>query len=234
MPKTISRRRRFIRKRGRKLTKTQVRQVKKIVVKEAETKYFIAGPASFNVADAQWLLEPILLMPQGVADIERTGDAINIKSIEFRYSVTLPINSDSTVYSRALIRVALVQWHPNNSAAPAGYPPAGPLLLTEDPSNLLTPYCPHNHDGAGQYTYLYDKVHLLTKADALGGDMQGSAHFRSLVFHKRFRRHIQFSAASTNCQNCIYVFVTTSAPVTGNPVDLPSIQYQARINYTDS
>lgn len=191
--------------------KTTVPQVKAIVRKaihaEEEEKYAIIN-ASYGVATAPGLYV-LTNTSQGSSGGTHIGDECRLKSLWFRYNVTVADASNA-------VRVILFIWKPNLAyAAPA----ALDILKTVTTPNQLTS-C-YEEDGEDMYRILYDRVHFVS---AVGPVQTGALVTRKLNLK------MDFATGSSNASNNVYVLLVSDS----GAVSDPTVNFTSRISFTDA
>lgn len=203
------------------LSKKQKSQVKSIVNKNLEKKYYIAANGTTAVSPGPTLNPIDLLAPtQGTSDNDqRIGDAIKLKSAEIRMSLR-------TSKTDEFIRVIVFQYKGDSSLAA---PVLTDLLQSTSAVNDAAFISSYTNDKkrAGRFHVLHDRVHFM----GTNGD-DGCP--RNVAVSKRLNlkfasKDVSFMNGGVEGQNKIYMYVLTDAVTT--PLLL---NYYAKIRYTDA
>lgn len=203
-------RRKFFRKKGRKLTKTQRKQVKQIISSVQEHKIFDTVNAT-TVSYAGSVI-PLSDIPIGTSDLGRIGDQIVPTSLEMRFNW---FAADSTNFCRAI----LFRWMPSFGTDP---PAPGDILELVSSTNAVN--SPIRQDTRNYFNVLMDKTWSLV----LSGDTVIKDFRRTM---KMAKRKIQYISNSTTDQTGgIYMLFITDSSLTAHP----AINYYFRLRFTDS
>jgi len=206
------RKRRYRRKfRGRKLNKRQKKEVKTIISKRQELKYFVPaqvnGAASSNTPGVASLSD----VPQGDSDTSRDGDRLQwAGKMDIKLSFVGTIGTAGDLYNT--YRFIIFQWHPNTTPVPLD------ILLT-GPTTNVDVYSQYNHDNRQQYKILLDKT--LTTVGFLTGTSYPQSNYivnrRYIVSLRRASKYAQFVAATTAATNKIYYFLVSDSSLIAHP-----------------
>lgn len=222
-------------KKGKKLSPDTTRAVKRIVQKaiskNSEMKQAQSSVAPVAVYGQLAGVYQTLLtdMKQGLTDSDRIGDEINLKGI----SITCLLrNNSSNEYND--IRIIVAQYKSTDFS-----PSVTEMLITNQAVLVgvqeFNAYSQYNIDYKGSYVVLYDKTIHLEQGlvNALNYGETGTT-WKSHKFHvplKYANKTIQYSAATQDALNGIWIFVIgSSASVANNPRF--SMTYSVR--FTDS
>jgi len=228
-PGTFSKSARRRRPRGRKLSKAQVSQVKRIVAVREELKFLNAALASAAQSTTP-IITGIIDNAQGLSDSEHVGDGIMLAgSIQFRATLTADITGDGT-QSLPFIRVIMFQWHPTATSGGATEPTAGDILLSSSPTMLTF----HNHDQRQNYTIIMDRVVALTGVTTATPALCGQEHkyVQGSFPVSRLRKRIQYVAASsTTMSNGLYVMTFSNL---ASDAQNPAMAWGTKVFYRDA
>lgn len=189
------------------------RYVRKLLAKQAETKYFELGVTATGV-DYAGTLTNLTVVPQGTTDSTRIGDKLVIRGLNIKYEV---IAADST----QMVRVMLFQWHPNTQLLS---PIMSDILVSTTLSTTNAPLANNVWDYQNQYTVLYDRVHRLDSLEKASDIVRKNINLRYA------KKTIVFYAATTAASEHIYMLVVSDSSAAPHP----TIQYQTRLTYDDS
>lgn len=214
----VYRKRRTYRKRRvpKKLTKPQLRQVKSLLAKDVEHKYY-GTYFSYTAISRAGSLSRLDMPPQGNAYNNRVGDEIKLTSLEFRFNAYL--ESTSTV-THAL-RLIIFRWNLSTNLAT---PTLASILGTSGTVNdVLAPY---NKDALrqGDFSILSDRLY------SVGATSPAPARQRLLNLRNK---KVVFEHAATASDNSIYI-LAVSDDLTGTITDRIYLQWNAMLNYTDA
>lgn len=216
MPMKRRGRRRFYRK--RRFTKRAVATkayVKKLVRKEAETKYWDLSTASqpYSIALGATTILDLTEVPQGTTDVTRVGDKLTIRGLDIRMDAII---ADTT----NVIRCIIFQWYINTNITLSN--PLGSQVLQD-----ITTY-PHlsnyHHDNNNQFHILYDTMIQL-----------GAQGPQARVWHvkpnlKWAKKTVEFSGGGTNGANKLYMLLVSDS----SAVSHPTVRIQSRLRFDDS
>lgn len=226
------------RRRGRKLTKTQARQVKTIISRKQELKFRFETQNAAVVSNSG-AVSPLILVGQGVTDTQRVGDSLTLcGKLDLKYAWQIAPNSNK---SYALVRFIIFQFHPSTDNVTPSYPSANQILLP-GPSGAVDVYSWYAHDYRQDYTILYDKTMELIGPGVYDADGSGSnemwpvtccsfKHVSTRISLKKARKNQQFQAGTLSGTNCLYKFQISSVPSADNP---PTIISNAKMYFRDS
>jgi len=146
---------------------------------------------------------------QGSSGGTHIGDECRLKSLWFRYNVTVADASNQ-------VRVILFIWKPNLSYAS---PAALNILKTVTTPNQMTT-C-YNEDGEDMYRILYDKVHFLSAV----GPVQAGA-----LVTRKLNLKMDFATGLSNGSNNVYALLVSDSGAASDP----TVNFTSRIAFTDS
>lgn len=187
---------------GAKLNKREIREVKRIVGSESESKYQITQNVNVGISAAP--VGPAMLNlispGQGISGSQRTGDKIHIKQMQIRMSL---IYGDATNY----IRCIFFQWIPNTATQA---PTAGAIL--DNPANgILTPMNQVNQGVL--FRPLLDRTYSLVSSGS------NAVLFRAFrLYGSRLgRKTLQFNPAATTGFNQIFCLAFSDSAAAPTP-----------------
>lgn len=214
---------------GKKLTKRQKHQVKSIIGRSSEVKYWTYGFGLSNVTNSPGITN-IMAIPQGVADGQRVGDNVRLKKLKMEFQL---VSGD--IYNTC--RVMIIQYHSNQATAPV-------LADIFDVSATGAEYvmCPvPAQQKEKKVKILYDSVHILpqtyasTSAGAAGALIPTSAsvkHWKKTLYGKKLgSKQLRYDPGSTNISNgSIWIVYTSDS----GGITHPQLYFNMRAEYTDT
>jgi len=229
-----SRRGRGIRKgkRGKRLSSRQAQQVRTIMSRRQELKYFPVNAAFATLTNGN-SITALLNIPQGDTDSERSGDRLELCGTA---ELSIMFQNDLTGAGDAgcHYRVIIFQWHP------ATTPGTSDILLTGASGGV--DYTSHySHDKRQMFTILLDKVFLTWGGAATGnvavGNVQTNVTNTGLHCIKipltGAQKQVQYlGGSSVNGTNQIYMQLLTSSSNTAS--HLNGWLYTWKVFYRDS
>lgn len=203
--------------RARKLNERQKSQVKKIVARRMETKYYTSN---YNSGiDNSGVCIDLCQVPYGDGDIARIGDEIRFVRLDFMCSWRIPADYN-------VCRLVLFQWRPLST------PLVGDIVDTNGPTPLATvnaPFFMYNWDNRSQYKILYSRI---IYADYTHGPV--ARFITGSIYGKRVTKKIRFnSSATTPGYNHIYAMLITD-DANAVPSGYPLPYLRTRLTYRDS
>lgn len=218
--------------------KRDIALIKRVVAGTKEEKTFDTITAQANVDSTQNYTVNLSLVPQGDTASTRDGDDIQAKHIDVTILID-PIHriiTSSTSYSYKY-RVMLFKW---NLSTVDSNPLTLPSYILEDVSTvarkLMSPYV-ISRDDKGEFTILYDKVHVFhqsawvdnqTAASASSFNMSGSKCIR---IRKSLRHKLSFVPTLTTGKGHIFLYVLGGDGAANAGV---AVQSYARFKYLDN
>lgn len=195
----------------RHMSRRNKRNLRNNLIMLGEKKYF---PISLINAplDSVGRIDSLSDPPVGDGDSTRDGDQIQIRSIEFNWSMQLPGIAPDT---SNIVRVIIFQWFPSS------VPAVGSILLdtTTPQSTVISPY---NHDNRLQFKILMDVKSTLS--------VQGqSVRVNRKYIKSGMRRKVQFLAGSLTGENKIYALSVSDSALVGHP----TYNFYSKVNYSD-
>lgn len=200
---------------ARKLNQRQKVQVKSIVSRRMEKKYY---DSNWNTGvDWAGTIVDLCQISNGQSDITRNGDEITFVRLDFVCSWTSSLDSFNTV------RLVIFQWKPLQT------PLVSNIADTNSPNPITTinaPYFQYNWDNRLQYKILYSRIlHL----DAVHGPVV--KHFSGSIYGKRVNKRIRYnSTALVPGYNHIYALLMSDDSASSYPVPF----LRTRLVYTDA
>lgn len=197
-------------KTGRKLSKTEKKEVKRMISTPVEVKYYnkLTGATTVNFSGSLYLLSDI---PQGITDGDRDGDQCHLSSINVRAEWN--VGSNLTIFN--LVRFIVFQWHPQTT------PTIGQILTGTGAA--IAPLNPYTRDTRSMFRILYDKTGVVSNANGAA-----SIHYK-LTLTKRFNRKLQYQGGTTVGSNQIYILV-----ISDGTTPYPQFSWYSQLLYSDS
>lgn len=208
-------------KKAQKKTKWQKKDNTKVVTEKtlrrdinklAEKQYFPAAGGSGNSFSTNYVagivVAPVRLssVPQTTSpstDFSRKGDQLQIRSLEFNYSIFY-VGATITGNTQPLLRMIIFQWN-NLDTTP---PTANDILLNDTiPDEAMN--SPYDHDRRYQFRILYDKVSQFSSQ----GKRSDNKRVKIINFPKR---NLQFIAGGLNANNHLYYMVVANGGLTAS------------------
>nr|WAE42312.1 MAG: capsid protein [Cressdnaviricota sp.] len=201
--------------RKRKLTKPQRRQVKTIVARETEWKQFDNITTATTASSAGTIIGGLILPSQGVADSQRTGDVIFIKSVSIHGNF---ICADAT----QMFRTILFRWRPDNAI---DTPSVAKLL--QDTSSL--PWASAINETslqAGKINILHDKTYAMVL-----NTQSGVKQFSWKFYGKKLgKKKIAFNSGAVTGMDQLYMLIISDSLAVAHP----AINFNCRTIYSDA
>lgn len=194
----------------KKLNKREKIQVKRMITRTQEIKYFdqTLVNVSFDYSGVLYNLTPI---NQGNTDTDRNGDQVMLKYVSIRGYLQASATSTYNV-----CRIIVFQWKPNSTPA-----------ISDILNNIASVNAPNSFylwDKRQQYTVLWDKRYIVQ-----GTDRQ-AALFSKKIYGKKLRKKLQFLGGGNSSDNRVYIIAISDDG--GTPY--PAWTWQSRVAYTDS
>jgi len=194
------RRRRYYR---RGLSKAQYRAVNKIIDKKAELKYHDTAATGQGMTNTGVII-PLTAVASGDQDDQRSGNKINVKSLQFKAQIAKQGVDVSC-------RVVLFKFY---RPVPGSNPASTDIFVTSGTLHTLA------KAGTASFQILYDRTfnQLITQSPT-----------RVISFYRKMNTDIHYSSDTSNnwTKNPLFLYVI-SDNVTPSVID-----YQARIRFTD-
>lgn len=200
----------------------QKKEVEKIVKanlnRELELKFVYSGNlfSLQAINNTGFLTKNIFTVAQGTLDTNRVGDALTwCGKLWLRCQwVTAGDNFN-------LCRVIILQWHPNDATAPTIA-----NLFLPGPTGAVDVNSSYNHDTRPQYKILFDRSVMI---GPVGFTNTCSKEFTTSISLNRASKHVQFTGATTNGTNQIYIYAIAS-----NSGNLPALTVSSKLFYRDA
>lgn len=225
MAKTTKRRRGKKRTGGAKLNKKQTKQVKQIINKNLELKYYDATLGPFGQPNT-WQISGISSIPQGQTDSSRIGD--KLKMTRWQLRVQFDLSGGSLADATNHLRFVCFQWKPFTIPVVADIFNLG-LGAAEDNFSF------YQHDKKANYHILFDREYFLagngfldTNDIASVGCCTSKYVFLSIPL-KRAIKQIDYIAGGVTGNNKLYIATCSDSSVTPHPV----ISIQSHIEFYD-
>jgi len=126
--------------------------------------------------------------------------------------------TNNTLADTTYVRTIVFQWHADNNAQPPTQ-----LLLLQTSNDIDAHY---NHDGGTKFSVIYDKIHVLSNVGTTGSISRLRFQLDKMKF---IDPTIKFLAGTTSGMEHMYVYVMYH-----DVVNLPNVQINARVIFTDS
>lgn len=200
--------------RGRKLTKKQVTQVKRIAHVGVELKHYDVSTVAASVPSTGTMLGPFSVPPQGITEAHRIGDQIHLKNFQYKLAF---IGADTTNF----VRIVWFRWYEQNSIVA---PVAADIFETT--LNPIVSGLTESNVEANRIHVLSDRTYSLST----NGTFCAAKH--STLYGKRLgkKKLIFIPAASLTGDGHIYCFVISDSIA----VSHPSIYIYTRLIYSDA
>lgn len=203
--------------RSRKLNKTQVKQVKRIISKKSEPKHFDASLAATQVDRAGVGPTVMSNIPQGSAQGQRAGDELQTSVLEFNFDAYF--TNGATLAGHA-IRCIIFRWNVDTSLAA---PSLGSIIQGIGSINEINSPYDWNAKRQGDFTILYDKVF---------GLFQGNSVVRRLRIPLKGAKVVYDPASTNSAEGHLYALFLGD-DVTGVHTPNVNVQWQSRLVYHD-
>lgn len=217
------------RKKGAKLSPEQMREVKAVLGKAIEMKYFDFGFANtaFTSTPSFYLMTSI---PQGPSDKQRVGDRIDIRSLECFFQAT-----GGDIYNT--IRVVIFKWKQDS----AGVTPTAADLYDATASGAEYVMCPvpaleqdkkfticYDHTISLSQTYTFTSTGATTTVIPTADSVKT---WKVKLFGKRLGpKNINFNPGLSTGWGHYYLAVATDSAITPNP----GVYFNCRVKYHDA
>lgn len=188
-------------------------------------------PVPFINWPYQGTSEYVNIQALGSGGITRVGNSINIRSLEFKYTLQYGSNIASGNYTN-FNRLIFFQWMDNTGTVNPG---VGDILMNTPAlsSGSFQPWMAHfNPYTRGKYKILYDKVH---KTSPVGGTSSMVGPIKLNLASKLRKHKIQINNDGRGGLGCpvysgnIYAFFLSDGSVEG-----PELQYTYRLGFSDN
>lgn len=218
-------------RRGRKLTPRQKQEVRTLINRRAELKYFhsVLAPAISTSAFAITGVPFDIPQSAGAStDTTRIGDSITwCGTLEMNFNM---VNSNAQNYNYE--RIIIFQWHDASSAAPV---PTVAHVLLNGPSGAADILSSYNHDYRHQYTILFDNVYSTAGLTTSAANTPTTSATNLPVQRIRIsltklaKKNVQYIAGSGQANNRLFI-ISGSGDVVNGPV----ISWDTKVFFRDS
>ena len=213
--------RRRPRKRGGKLTASDVSRIvdKKLEVK-AEKKFYDDIANDDFLYTSTPVIVDICQPDQGVTQIERTGEQIDICNVFLRAGLFgNPSGINGLNYFDQQYRIMLIQWYPDSATAD---PTLGDLL-----QNSTRPFSWYERQNIGKnFRVLYDNKGLLSGSQ---GNPDAQVYIDVAIPGKRFGK-VEFDGSGLAGTNHIYLVAFSNINTTNQA---PKLNWSTHVTYCD-
>jgi hypothetical protein len=209
---------------GSGLTALQRKQVKRILTKEIETKFYQSSMTP-NAVSNSGTIALLSGVSQGVTHSGRVGDVMSLKSLQFNFDC---IASQTTLggwlggdaYNN--MRLIIFRWHQNTAA---GAPILSDVLTTLTSYTYLAPYNEDNLE-SGVLKILYDKTFILENSPYWNGSTtlfasgQSSIHNAMNVMISKSKlgpQDVVFNDTATTGIGHVYSLMVSDSAATPHP-----------------
>lgn len=214
--KGIARRSKYPTKRGRLLNPRQKKEVKSLIKRQQETKYFLTNFSSVALSATSTTVDTCLV-PQGDTDQSRDADRLFIKKLYARLTLTI---GDTTNF----IRIIAFQWKPNTV-------PTGTSILLNGPSGAIDVWSHYHHDNRQEYKILFDRLyHQEGNATANYPVTTTSQKVVKFILSRKINHQVQYAGGTTTGTNHIYITAIADSSVVPHPL----LTGQCKLMFTDS
>lgn len=211
-------------KRSRKLNVKQKVQVKRIINRSRELKYFPYSILGVSLTTTPAITGVPFDISQGDGDNNRDGDQYDLAgSISLKFQL---LAGDTT----NLVRMFVFQWKALSYATPV--PVIGDVLLN-GPSGSPDIWSQYNHDTRFSYTILWDRTYSLV-GNGTSGTFPGTTStqiYRTVrISLRRARKKVQLRGGGGQGTNRLFiVYMSDSGAATH-----PQLSYTTKTFYYDS
>lgn len=207
----------------RKLNKRQKREVKQIVGRRLESKYFDFGFGATGINSTPSIVQ-MSAVPQGAADSNRVGDTLNLKKLTVRMQF---VGGD--IYNT--VRVIFFRFKQDTAVAA----PTVAEIYDNTATGSTYVLCPApNLENQDKFHIIYDKVITLPQMNNGGSTTNTSNSVKTWVKSFYGRRlgpkRIRFTPATTSGWGHIYIAVVSDSII----APAPTVYLNARMEYTDA
>lgn len=200
-------------RRERNVTK---RMVKQMIESRLERKYGTFDTTNYNVplAGSFTKLTP---MAQGVGQSARVGDEVTLKSLRFRYTITVGapgLVAAADQYN--VVRVCIFKYLQDDGLAS----PNNNILSAASSNNTLNPINPDYKD---EYIILYDKSHVVYNSPIWNGSAVswqhgvGGTYTTPDAIHIPLKGKVHYQQGATTGVGHIYLCAWSDSAFTPNP-----------------
>lgn len=189
------------------LAPRQRKQVKSLITRGEEIKFYVSSNAVATTATAQ--IFDIFAPAQGLTDSQRVGDEVKLKKIRAHLQF-IKDTASTAVFD--FVRVIFFQWRPSSSFLA---PTPGQLLLTDPSLGAISHRSFYSVDTQHEYSILKDKTYVFSGS-------AGTAWTNGLIKQHNFRvplkraaKNVQFQATTVEGSHKIYCLIIGANALTG-------------------
>lgn len=224
--------RRFKRKRmgkGRKLNKRQVKDVKRLINRNIELKYFPYVANTTSVTSTGASVGNPFDVPQGNTDTSRNGDSLKwCGKIDFRFEIVNGFGATADLYNK--VRVVIYQF---KDATISGQSPIPSQIFINGPSGAIDVLSQYNHDFRHDYHILFDKTYHTALSTNVANSTQapnsttGVKHYR--ISLKKANKVVQYQGGGGQATNRLFLYYISDSSAATHP----TIQYSLKTFFRD-
>lgn len=199
------------------LTATQKSQVKRIVNKRRELKYYTYTYSGISVTTTGALTGLPFDIPQGITDKSRIGDQYELcGNIDMRLQV-----SANDVFNQ--MRFIIFQWKGVSTIAPK--PDITDVLLV-GPSGIIDVHSSYAHDTRSSYTILFDKTFTPIGNGTANYPLTATSviNRRYLISLKKANKDVDLIAGGGQGKNRLFFFYISDSSAALHPTFTASIK----------
>lgn len=208
---------------AKKLNKRQKNEVKRLIGMKLESKYIDALNVAYTGVTNAGSVVAMTYPSQGAGTAQRTGDSIDIRSIEIRYSFTGYDSSN-------VCRIIVFKWLNDSGVAT---PTAGYVVDSSWLGADTAPHALYNYTSIKQreIAICYDRVISLSNNNnaALPGNSVISGRIL-LTGKKLHKKKLTFTTGAVTGEGQYYVLVISDSAIVGHP----KYNLAGRITYSDA
>lgn len=217
--KNAGRKKKYRKPKGAPLSQKQVMQVKKIVEKPVEKKYF----------DREFDFEDVLITPSfrdltnpdsGLEPYEIVGSEMNLLSLQYKFYFNKPSTDETNI-----VRYIIFQWFPDNQTDLPSWTQMMQFKTTgTTPSSTVEVMSPYvlGEGGTRNFRILVDEIFYL--------DADNSVQLVKGFINKGFRNSIELNGPTQQGTGHLYLMLVSDSLFAGHP----KITGYTRIRFTDS
>lgn len=202
--------------RGRKLNPKQKKEVKTLIARRQELKFFSTNASGTMTSTLG--IASMSDIPQGSTDSDRDADRLQLcGTMDIRVSFTNGLGATGDLFNT--IRFIIFQWHPNST-------PTTTSILLNGPTGAVDVHSHYNHDNRQEYKILLDRT---IKTFGPGSSTSNPTTSGVSKFHryliplgKKVSKYMQFQAGSTTGTNKIYYILGSDSALATHPSYLMS------------
>lgn len=207
------------RRRQIRLSNLQKKEVKNLINKAEEKKWFETNFASGQDVTTTMTIQNLTNIAQGDAMTERIGDKIRLRYVNARgYLKGGASSATNTVYKA---RILLILWKDDSTT---NAPTVSQLL-----EDITDPDSHFNMDvnKRRKFKVLYDRIYKFQKVGSTAGVINPR-----IYFHKKFKKpiYLNFTDGTTAGKNCVYLCLM-SDNASANTIELEKLD--VRLGYAE-